>query len=62
MNPPHDTTPGNLTKVCALSIPCGVDVNAIPAGLMLMQHPHQEGAPLRVVKTVKTALECVESQ
>jgi aspartyl-tRNA(Asn)/glutamyl-tRNA(Gln) amidotransferase subunit A len=52
----RNTTPGNLTKVCALSIPCGADDNAMPAGLMLMQRPNQEEALLRVGKAVETAL------
>jgi Asp-tRNA(Asn)/Glu-tRNA(Gln) amidotransferase A subunit family amidase len=61
MSQTHDITPGNLTKVCALSIPCGTDDcgaddNAMPAGLMLMQRPHQEEALPRVGKAVETAL------
>lgn len=52
----RNTTPGNLTKVCALTLPCGLDDNGLPAGLMLMQRPHQEGALLRLGKAVETAL------
>jgi len=52
----RNTTPGNLTKVCALTLPCGSDDNGLPAGLMLMQRPHQEGALLRLGKAVETAL------
>ncbi len=52
----RNTTPGNLTKVCALTLPCGPDDNGLPAGLMLMQRPHQEGALLRLGKAVETAL------
>ena len=52
----RNTTPGNLTRVCALTLPCGADDNGLPAGLMLMQRGHQEGALLRLAKAVETAL------
>ncbi|MBT5433676.1 MAG: amidase [Rhodospirillaceae bacterium] len=52
----RNTTPGNLTKLCALTLPCGTDDNAMPAGLMLMQRPHQEEALLRLGKAVESAL------
>jgi len=52
----RNTTPGNLTKLCALTLPCGPDDNGLPAGLMLMQRPHQEGALLRLGQAVETAL------
>jgi len=52
----RNTTPGNLTKLCALSLPCGPDDNGMPAGLMLMQRPHQEEALLRVGVAVEKAL------
>ena len=52
----RNTTPGNLTRVCALTLPCGADDNGLPAGLMLMQRGHQEGALLRLGKAVETAL------
>ena len=52
----RNTTPGNLTRVCALTLPCGTDDNGLPAGLMLMQRGHQEGALLRLGKAVETAL------
>ncbi len=52
----RNTTPGNLTRVCALTLPCGADDNGLPAGLMLMQRPNQEGALLRLGKAVETAL------
>ena len=35
----RNTTPGNLTKLCALTLPCGVDDSGMPAGLMLRQGP-----------------------
>tara|TARA_B100000676_G_C18090049_1_gene858762 strand:- start:3669 stop:5024 length:1356 start_codon:yes stop_codon:yes gene_type:complete len=52
----RNTTPGNLTKLCALSVPCGPDDLGLPAGLMLMQRPQQEEALLRLGKAVETAL------
>jgi aspartyl-tRNA(Asn)/glutamyl-tRNA(Gln) amidotransferase subunit A len=52
----RNTTPGNLTKVCALTLPCGVDDHGMPAGLMLMQRANQEEALLRVGKAVEAAL------
>ena len=52
----RNTTPGNLTRLCALTLPCGPDDNGLPAGLMLMQRPHQEGALLRLGAAVETAL------
>ena len=52
----RNTTPGNLTKLCALTLPCGVDDSGMPAGLMLMQRPHREEALLRLARAVETAL------
>jgi aspartyl-tRNA(Asn)/glutamyl-tRNA(Gln) amidotransferase subunit A len=52
----RNTTPGNLLKLCALTLPCGADDLGLPAGLMLMQRPHQEAALLRLGKAVETAL------
>ena len=34
----------------------GADDNGMPAGLMLMQRAHQEGALLRIAKAAETAL------
>jgi aspartyl-tRNA(Asn)/glutamyl-tRNA(Gln) amidotransferase subunit A len=52
----RNTTPGNLLKLCALTLPCGVDDLGLPAGLMLMQRPDQEAALLRLGKAVETTL------
>ena len=52
----RNTTPGNLLKLCALTLPCGTDDLGLPAGLMLMQRPDQEAALLRLGKAVETAL------
>ena len=52
----RNTTTGNLTRLCALTLPCGRDDAGLPAGLMLMQRPNQEGALLRLSKAVETAL------
>ncbi|MBC6440603.1 MAG: amidase [Rhodospirillales bacterium] len=51
----RNTTPGNLTRLCALTLPCGTDDLGIPAGLMLMQRPHQEEALLRLGVAVEAA-------
>jgi aspartyl-tRNA(Asn)/glutamyl-tRNA(Gln) amidotransferase subunit A len=52
----RNTTPGNLLKLCALTLPCGTDGLGLPAGLMVMQRPHQEAALLRLGKAMETAL------
>ena len=52
----RNTTPGNLTRLCALTLPCGVDDCGLPAGLMLMQRPNREEALLRLGKAAETAL------
>ncbi len=51
----RNTTPGNLAKLCALTLPCGRDDLGLPAGLMLMQRPHGEEALLRLGKAVEAA-------
>ncbi len=50
-----NTTPGNLLKVCAVTLPCGKDASGMPAGLMLMQRPGREEALLRVARAVEAA-------
>ena len=52
----RNTTPGNLLKTCALTLPCGTDDLGLPAGLMLMQRPDQEAVLLRLGKASETAL------
>ena len=52
----RNTTPGNLTRLCALTLPCGPDARGLPVGLMLMQRPFREGALLRLGKAVEDAL------
>jgi len=52
----RNTTPGNLLRLCALTLPCGADDLGLPAGLMLMQRPDQEAALLRLGKAVETTL------
>lgn len=52
----RNTTPGNLLKLCALTLPCGRDNLGLPAGLMVMQRAHQEAAILRLGQAIKTAL------
>ena len=52
----RNTTPGNLLKLCALTLPCGRDDLGLPAGLMLMQRPNQEAAVLRLGKACETAI------
>ncbi|MDE0046718.1 MAG: amidase family protein [bacterium] len=50
-----NTTPGNLLKVCAVTLPCGKDASGMPAGLMLMQRPGREEALLRLAGAVEAA-------
>ena len=50
-----NTTPGNLLKVCAVTLPCGTDASGMPAGLMLMQRPGREEALLRLARAVEAA-------
>ena len=50
-----NTTPGNLLKVCAITLPCGHDASGMPAGLMLMQRPGREEALLRLACAAETA-------
>lgn len=50
-----NTTPGNLLKVCAVTLPCGKDASGMPAGLMLMQRPGGEEALLRFARAVEAA-------
>ena len=50
-----NTTPGNLLKVCAITLPCGKDASGMPAGLMLMQRPGREEALLRLARAVEAA-------
>ncbi len=52
----RNCTPGNLTRICALSLPCGHDDHAMPAGLMLMQRPNQEETLLRLGKAMEDVL------
>ncbi len=54
-----NTTPGNLLKVCAVTLPCGHDATGMPAGLMLMQRPGREEALLRIARAVEA---CVTTQ
>lgn len=51
----RNTTPGNLTKLCALTVPCGEDDLGLPAGLMFMQGPHKEEALLRLGAAAEAA-------
>ncbi len=50
-----NTTPGNLLKVCAITLPCGKAASGMPAGLMLMQRPGREEALLRLARAVEVA-------
>ncbi len=52
----RNTTPGNLMKLCALTLPAGTDGRGMPAGLMLMQRPHREEALLRLARAVEAVL------
>ena len=52
----RNTTPGNLTRLCALTLPCGADDSGMPAGLMLMQGPDREETLLRLAVAVEAAL------
>lgn len=52
----RNTTPGNLLKLCALTLPCGHDDMGLPAGLMVMQRANQEASLLRLGKAIETAL------
>ena len=51
-----NTTPGNLLKVCAVTLPCGRDAAGMPAGLMLMQQPGREEALLRIARAVEACV------
>ena len=53
----RNTTPGNLLKLCALTLPCGQDDLGLPAGMMVMQRANQEAAILRLGKACETALQ-----
>ena len=50
-----NTTPGNLLKVCAVTLPCGKAASGLPAGLMLMQRPGREEALLRLARAAEVA-------
>jgi Asp-tRNA(Asn)/Glu-tRNA(Gln) amidotransferase A subunit family amidase len=59
----HNTTLGNVLKVCAVTRPCGGTANGrtdgatdLPVGLMLYARPFTEAALLRLAQACETAL------
>jgi aspartyl-tRNA(Asn)/glutamyl-tRNA(Gln) amidotransferase subunit A len=54
----HNTTLGNVLKVCAVTLPCGGTGGAtdLPVGLMLYARPFTEAALLRLAQACETAL------
>ncbi len=47
---------GNQLNLCALTLPCGMDEDGLPVGLMLMGQPRTEDALLRTGRAVEVAL------
>lgn len=52
----RNTAVVNLFGWCALSLPVGLDANAMPVGLQLVAPPYKEECLLAVARTVETAL------
>lgn len=59
----HNTTLGNVLKVCAVTLPCGGSASGradgatdLPVGLMLYARPFTEAALLRLAQACETAL------
>lgn len=44
----RNTFPGNMLKLCGLSVPCGVTTQGLPIGLLIYGKPCQEAMVLRV--------------
>ncbi len=52
----HNTSFGNVLRLCAVSLPCGGDPGGLPVGLMLHARPFTEAALLRLAAACETAL------
>ena len=55
----HNTSLGNVLRVCAITLPCGGDDNGMPVGLMLHARPFTEAALLRLSAACEAALAAI---
>jgi aspartyl-tRNA(Asn)/glutamyl-tRNA(Gln) amidotransferase subunit A len=52
----RNTTPGNFFGLCGLTLPCGMDSQGLPVGLLLTGLPRTEGKILRLGQASEDAL------
>ncbi|MFP6732011.1 MAG: amidase family protein [Alphaproteobacteria bacterium] len=52
----HNTTLGNVLRVCSTTLPCGGNADGLPVGLMLFARPFTEAALLRLSAACEQAL------
>ena len=52
----RNTRLGNFLDCCAITLPCGMDDNGIPVGLMVMAPPRQEARLLRAAAAMEPVL------
>ena len=52
----RNTTPGNFFGLCGLTLPCGMDGQGLPVGLLLTGLPYTEGKILRLGQASEDAL------
>ncbi len=52
----RNTRLGNFLGLCAITVPCGLDRNGLPVGLMVIGAPGSDERLLRMAKAIETAL------
>ena len=56
----RNTVVGNLLGICAVSVPCGMDAEGLPVGLMIHAKARDEATALRAARAFETATDWYE--